>query len=343
MPKVSVIVPVYNVEKYLQACIDSLMSQTLQDIEAIFIDDASPDGCWGILQKNALIYPDKMKVIHLEENLRQGGARNVGIKLAQGEYIGFVDSDDFVSHDMYEKLYNKIIETNADMVCGRYTQVREEATIESVKDENSWISTSQWKTTLKNGGGYNYLTIEEKMDFIVSSVPVVCAIYKKDVIVQNNIWFPEHIRYEDNYWCTLLKCYIQSVYFLEDIFYYYRLNSNSTIRAKNVEVCYERIKIENILYKELTERGFLTEYHSAIEYINITRYALNTFGDFFHKSEKLPKKDMIALVKDVKKKFPNWKRNKYFQENYTGKQKLKVYIAFGFPRLFILICKILKI
>ena len=107
--KLSVIIPVYGVEKYLQACIDSVVNQTMKDIEFIFVNDASLDGSLEILRENERKYPDLICVIDSKENLMQGGARNLGIRAARGEYVGFIDSDDFIHPEMYEKLYNKAV------------------------------------------------------------------------------------------------------------------------------------------------------------------------------------------------------------------------------------------
>ena len=114
MPKVSVIVPVYNVEEYLERCLDSLVNQTLKDIEIIIVNDGSTDGSKEIIQK----YLNKYKnIVYLEkENGGLSSARNYGIPYAKGEYIGFVDSDDYVEITMYENMYNKAIEEKSDMV-----------------------------------------------------------------------------------------------------------------------------------------------------------------------------------------------------------------------------------
>lgn len=125
-PKVSIVIPVYNVEKYLQTCINSLLEQSLKDIELIFVNDASPDYSLEILQKNAKKNPGKMKIINSEKNLCQGGARNLGIKAANGKYIGFVDSDDFVDPNMFEVLYKKITTADADVAFIQYTSIPED-------------------------------------------------------------------------------------------------------------------------------------------------------------------------------------------------------------------------
>ena len=103
--KLSVIVPVYNMAAggKLEFCLDSLMAQTASDMEVIAVDDASTDNSAQILKSYEERYPDRLRAIYCEENHRQGGAKNVGLKAALGEWVGFVDSDDFVAADMYEK------------------------------------------------------------------------------------------------------------------------------------------------------------------------------------------------------------------------------------------------
>ena len=117
MPEVSIIVPVYKVEKYLDRCIESLIAQTLSDIEIILVDDGSPDNCPSLCDRWAK-KDSRIKVIH-KENGGLGFARNSGLDIACGEYVGFVDSDDFVKHDMYEALYSAAKNEDADIaMCG---------------------------------------------------------------------------------------------------------------------------------------------------------------------------------------------------------------------------------
>ena len=106
MPAVSVIVPVYNMEKYLEECIRSLAEQTLPDIELIFVDDGSQDASPRILEAYRTKYPERIRVI-TQPNGGQGSARNAGIRAARGEYVGFVDSDDYVDRRMYAAMYTK--------------------------------------------------------------------------------------------------------------------------------------------------------------------------------------------------------------------------------------------
>ena len=111
--KLSIIVPVYNMaaDRKLEYCLDSLVGQTIQDYEIIAVDDCSTDTSWDILLRYEKEYPDKFHAIHSEVNQKQGGAKNIGMEKAQGEWIGFIDSDDWVTPDFYERLIRKGEET----------------------------------------------------------------------------------------------------------------------------------------------------------------------------------------------------------------------------------------
>ena len=113
--KLSVIVPVYNVEKYLEECVDSLLGQTLEDMEILLVDDGSKDSSGAICDRYAVAYPDRVRCLHVD-NGGQGRARNFALPLAKGEYLGFVDSDDWVVPEMYEKLCRRADETGAGIV-----------------------------------------------------------------------------------------------------------------------------------------------------------------------------------------------------------------------------------
>ena len=123
--KLSIIVPVYNMvaDGKLEFCMESLLSQTIEDYEIIAVDDKSTDNSLEVLRRYETQYPDKVKVIASPNNRRQGGAKNLGLRTAAGEWLGFVDSDDWISHDYYEKLLAKAEATGADIV-GCYYSIK---------------------------------------------------------------------------------------------------------------------------------------------------------------------------------------------------------------------------
>lgn len=129
IPKVSIVVPMYGVEPFLNKCVDSLLAQSLHDIEIILVDDGSPDRCGEIAEEYA-IKDNRVKVIH-QKNSGLGPARNTGMAAATGEYIGFVDSDDWANNCMFERLYNAAKKNNADIAVGGHCDWREGKVIRS--------------------------------------------------------------------------------------------------------------------------------------------------------------------------------------------------------------------
>ena len=126
MKKVSVIIPAYNCEKTLIQCLGNIVNQTLKDIEVILVNDASTDSTWDIILECEKQFPEIIMAINLEINRGAGGARNVGLMYATGKYIGFVDSDDIIATDMYEKLYDEAVMGNYDIVdCGYYNEEKD--------------------------------------------------------------------------------------------------------------------------------------------------------------------------------------------------------------------------
>ena len=137
--KVSVIVPVYNSEIYLRDCLESLLNQTLTELEIILVDDASTDKSIEIMAEYKSQYP-KIKIFKSEQNKGQGASRNIGMSLVTGEYIGFLDSDDYVAPTMYENLYNAAKENNADIVTTRLTFVKDSSYLGKIFESNNRIN-----------------------------------------------------------------------------------------------------------------------------------------------------------------------------------------------------------
>ena len=168
--KVSVIIPVYNAEKYLRNCLDSIINQTLSDIEIICINDGSTDSSLEIL--NDYIQRDSRIILINQKNSGQGKARNKGISVARGDYIAFIDNDDWVDNNYFEELYNTAIKNNSDVVlCGAKEYIDE---VTNKKDLIIFNDNDLYKI---------------KYEMVNDSVAPWIKIYKRDFIVNNNISF----------------------------------------------------------------------------------------------------------------------------------------------------------
>lgn len=214
MPKVSVIVPVYNVEKYLARCLDSLVAQTLEDIEIICVNDGSTDNSADILAKYAE-KDDRITVI-TQSNAGLSNARNAGIDIATGDYIGFLDSDDFIEKDFYEKLYNSVTQHNADVACASIIRENEKKRKELIKYDN---------VVVKSG-------ISEK--FALVKAPEHCyvwnKIYKTNVLKEKEIRFIGGLIYEDMPFTADVLTKMGSVVCVPNTKYHYWVHNESLIK-----------------------------------------------------------------------------------------------------------------
>lgn len=182
MIKVSVVVPIYNVEKYLRECVDSILGQTLKDLEIILVDDGSPDGCPEIVDEYAR--RDKRVVAIHQENAGYSTAVNYGIKIAKGEYIGIIESDDWIEPDMYEKLYADAKQNKTDVTKGMFTEYHSNAPV-GARDE-VYRSPLGIDLSLAPDGAFEITEWPKLMGFHAS---IWSAIYRADFI--KKILIPE--------------------------------------------------------------------------------------------------------------------------------------------------------
>jgi len=196
VPKISVIVPIYNVEPYLRRCLDSLVNQTLKDIEMICINDCSPDNSLAILKEYAE-KDERVKIINFEENQGVSIARNAGMDMAKGEYIGVVDPDDYVDLDYYEKLYLK------------------------AKEKKSDITYANQKRK-KPGQNKEYTQPVKKFGKLYILLLHVLAIYKTDFLHSHSLKYPEKIKSgEDLFFLVQAQFFANKIEFVNDTFYHY--------------------------------------------------------------------------------------------------------------------------
>ncbi len=229
-PKISIIVPVYNVEKYIRRCLDSISAQTFTDWECICVDDGTPDASGKICDEYA--QKDSRFVVIHKENGGVSSARNVGLDAAKGEWICFCDSDDWVEKEMLEILYNASIENNAEVTLGGYY----------LTDDNK-----KYDTILPHEG-----LLSMPKDFVTKWQGPWAKLIKKSVLPKDNIRFPEGITLAEDLFFTFRLYYSSNkIYGLGKPCYYYYQNENSVchvITEKNVLDEIEVMKkIEDVL------------------------------------------------------------------------------------------------
>jgi glycosyltransferase involved in cell wall biosynthesis len=229
MPKVSLIVPFYNVEKWIGECLDSLSNQTLSDIEIVCVDDCSPDGSRAIVQQYMNKDP-RIKLITHTENKRQGGARNTGVQHATGEYIWFIDSDDLIPLDACEVLYNKAKQHDATAVKFGYLAFLDGTS--ALTHSIAWSEKPQLELLSKNNL-YSPLIVENNaIEFSTLNVSACNVLWKTTVYKNSGFAFVESVLFEDVF--TPLALIKQpTVLYLPYVGYYYRKRQNSTTTSEN--------------------------------------------------------------------------------------------------------------
>ena len=248
-PKVSVIVPVYNAEKYLRKCLDSLLHQTLQELEIVVINDGSVDNSPEILREYVEEYPDRF-LYREQKNSGQAAARNRALSLCRGEYVGFLDADDFVRETMFERMYEKARETDADYVACGYTDLTYEGERE--------IELQYYVASLGGRNSRGYVFRSACLPF--------SALIQKERFSGIRSAFPGGVIYEDTAFYLNLIPFLKKLAVIEEPLAYRVRHSNSTtttFQAAKVAQIFPVLEESLRFYRE---QGFYEQYREELEY-----------------------------------------------------------------------------
>lgn len=283
--KVSVIIPAYNTEEYMGECLESILKQTLKEIEIIVVDDGSTDGTLPIIQTFSEKHPDKIKVFH-KENGGQASARNLALSYAKGEYLGFVDSDDWVDEDMYEKLYLKAKEENADIViCDM---------IEHFPNQQIY----------HNGS---------KFDDKFAVTPSACnKIFRSSFA--GEIKFPVGLWYEDFEYTTKQLMKTDKISVIHEGLYHYYCREVSTMHNNNAKKNKDILEVMAHLEQFMHENDLVKKYSKALEYIYIDHVLLTTINRIERQKCKGKRVIIRCLRKEIWKKYPYFYRDEIFKK-----------------------------
>lgn len=296
MPKVSVIVPFYNVEGYIEKCLETLVNQTLDDIEIILVNDGSKDRSIDIVKRFLQQYPKKITYLE-KENGGLSDARNYAIPYAKGEYIAFLDSDDYVEKDMYKSMYELARKENSDMVeCNFY-----------------W----EYQNKRKEDIGKIYHRKKEMME----KVRVVAwnKLIKREILEKTQIQFPKGYRYEDVEFTYKLIPYLEKVSFLRQPYIHYvqREGSISNLQNERTKEIFDVLDHVILYYKE---NKIYEKYKEELEYVYV-RYAFcsSLLRIVKIQDAEIEKRLLDETWKNVHKNFPDWKKNQILKKNRSLK------------------------
>lgn len=327
-PKVSIIIPIYNVEKYIGRCLQSVVGQSFYDIEIICVDDCSPDNSLQIVQKYAK-QDKRIKIIKNQKNLRLGKTREAGFFASNGEYVTFVDSDDTICFDYIEKLYDKAKQTDAEVVKGNTMLIFSDGST-AIKPENSMM-----QKLLKDG---KYL-------FLANFHDLTNLLINRNFMLKNNI-MPDNINGDD---CCAVRIfyYAKNTHILDDAIYYYWYGqdtsfSNKIINESSFKIRFDyvssQIKLVNS-FSELDKKTYIAfvKQHLENAYGSVRRICQHTdakWKDLIANEFIRVINEEIQLTKQEKEKYIFIPMSKNIANAIKiGNAKLLVKLAQGQPRI----------
>lgn len=316
MPKVSIVVPVYKVEKYIDRCVTSLVNQTIKDIEIILVDDGSPDACPALCDKWAN-RDQRIKIVH-KENGGLSSARNAGLRIAKGDYIGFVDSDDDVELDMYEKMYNQAKKYNVDFVMCDYQRVvnYKERYIKTLDIDEGYYSKEKIVHDI-----YHQLIMKSSIEY-GPLLSVWHCLYRADFLSTHHIEFDEEVRWsEDNIFSSFVGYFSQSFYYMKNEALYHYYQNDGSITTSYREDSWSVYKTMNVHLHHFFDSIGDYDFSQQLNY-HLIYYACNCLNQTgLMKKFKKTKQEISILLSD-----PDLNKALHTVENLSVNPKLKIQI-----------------
>ncbi len=318
--KISVVVPVFNMERYLKKCIDSICRQTFEDIEIICVDDCSTDNSWNLLQELERSDP-RIRIYRHSENLGLGGARNTAIKLARGDYLASVDSDDYIAENMLEKLFIAAKENDSCIVvCGFHR----------VAEDGSMLKSQKFKVN-------NLVNENNSLDIFSTCNPAFWnKLWKRSLFIDNDIFFPNYVYYQDLATTPRILTKAKKISFVDDCLYYYLIRNGSATYSNTPKHVVDYYTVFSLLREflrvESLDKRYIDGFYTALQRAckfrseNIINAELNATEKKRHLSHLAAMFNYFHSVDPVTKNFDPESYLSYF-DNYPPKDKKKKILA----------------
>lgn len=285
---ISIIIPVYNGENYIKKCLDSVINQTKKEIEIIVVNDGSKDKTEEIVKS----YKDKRIKYFKNTNHGIGYSRNFGIEKSTGKYILFLDSDDYMSKDECELLYNKITKDNLDIVICDFYKAYDNGTLEEIKLPS-----------------FNNTSLKNNPDIVTEYLNPWAKIFSKDLLTKNNIKFVENLKYEDAPFVIETYCSANKIGKVDKALHYYVIHGNSETTVRD-EKCFDILKIIDKIRKYTKDKPYLKDKIDKLTVRIITNY---TIQQRVQKDKNIAMKFIDEAFSYLEKEVPDFKNNKYYE------------------------------
>jgi glycosyltransferase involved in cell wall biosynthesis len=305
MQKISVIIPCYNVEKTIDRLFLSIEAQTfgMDNLEIICVDDKSTDNTLNILEEWESKYNDIVCIVALSENGRQGKARNIGLEYASCEWVTFLDADDWIEKDYFELLYSKAVTGKYDVVA-----------CDMGRDSSEGLSYfSDRRSNLIEGEIKADSETERKSFFHTQALKYTacCRLIRKDLLINNRIYFTEGVTYEDTFWGPLLNLYVTSAYIFSIKLYHYYVNNSSTVLVMDSDHHLDLMTNQELLWQEYKKRGFMEVMREELEFEYVYSYALAFWKVIVLRYQEPSYSKYRLLCANIKSHIPEIESNKY--------------------------------
>ncbi len=305
MKKVSIIVPVYNVEEHLRRCLDSLVNQTLEDIEIIVVNDGSKDSSQEIINEFYEKYPSKIRY-YIIENSGAAQARNYALNSVEGEYIGFVDSDDYIEPTMFEELYSKAVEEKADIsVCGYYKAMPEKC-----------IERGTYPYKCFNNNVFN------EPSMFINNLPYIWnKIFKTELIKENEIKFEKFRIFEDLVFTYEAFLMANKIVQVQKPLYYYRILRDNSLTNEFSEKRFDIFEAGDKLIEFFKKKNSFEYFEDELLFIILKHIYVVLEKEVKLGKLKLKNKFINKSFKYLNSRFPYWKEYNYYYKKYKKKKK----------------------
>ncbi len=309
MPKASVIVPVYNVEAYLEKCVQSILRQTERDFELLLVDDGSTDSS-GQLCEELAKKDSRIRVIH-QENQGLGGARNTGIREAKGDWLLLVDSDDWIEPEILEKSLEAGLREEADMVVFPFRSVDEEGRELAVFRENIPVGRA--------------FALKERKDILLTAPVAWNKLYRTAFFRETGLAYPSRVWYEDIRTTPKLMALARRMVFLGDIGYNYLQRQGSIMNSGKVARNVEIIEAFDDILPWFREHGLFAEYRQELEHLTVAHILLTSSVRVLRMDHKNPLLRKFRAY--VEREFPTYRGNPYNKTHFTRNQKIALWLV----------------
>lgn len=300
---ISIIIPIYNAEKYIRKCLLSLLEQTFADIEIIAVDDKGPDQSMQVVKEIQQQHPNgnKIRIVEMERNSGAAAARNKGLEAAQGDYVAFVDSDDWCEPTMYEELYAAAIANNCDWCYSN-----------AVKEYADGRKVVLTQPAVENGE----LTPKIRRQMLSQFVAYFwTSIYKREFLLKNNITFPLYRFSEDSYFVWMVVMHTKKFASIDKVFYHYIIQSNSVSNIYDGTKHKQKAEVFSLLLNNLRAEGLYNEYKQELDFLFIKKGFFIPLSIYTIYAEKISKEEIRQIFNKIENLIPDYKKNGYLQKN----------------------------